>query len=710
MSLLCATARCGAEIDTPVGHDRCRRHADCCKSAVSGPYWDPFDCSVCRPLWMQATGTDPILAVRARTSLKTWVGGWAISSTKPFLPSMQARDLLFPRVGLEKIISEEEQQEAELLRQQPEDINKADDKQFVSFRHGDENVPLQDPEAPMDVEDVSALGNSPVEQPLSGRNTPTPVEAEPREPRGSSALLCPPPQNPGTSKSQEQVSNPIMETDPLILIQQLAAQMMAIKSDISQIRTDVRTEVSTVIGNVDTLAGSVNSLRKEVEAAPRPRPLSTMPPKPETTDIHNPWRDCSFLALNAERTHLMTNAGEVALNTLEFSPNLEAFPFCWCRVTRSAGVAYIPKEIELLPVPEATVRMAALLETAGFEATELRAFKSRRPVLQMQPDLIFPFLMKAVKATFEEVQKESLPITNKTFRENDMVGIVVPGASDLNREWLLAPDLFAEVELQKSVASHQLKETLPDLTNELVKKEYKARRELADVITLSTLFESATEVVRRPELSDCLPVGQLSFIPELFELFSKLHFRRLCTALNNFAQAKMECRQHVLQHCKVKWEANELLKSNILTPLLFPEKMVRDILVRCRAEAKTVRERWRLDDSGPSTSGYRRPPSRGKRSAPSPSPSTSRTHSQPAKRGLMSQRGHRSLPPYHTGAIPKQRQFQQQNYQSSPTTNQRWESQKQKTFQPSSSKIKGTGRGKSTRGRGRGNHPGPSSQ
>ena len=97
----------------------------------------------------------------------------------------------------------------------------------------------------------------------------------------------------------------------------------------------------------------------------------------------------------------------------------------------------------------------------------------------------------------------------------------------------------------KDIASRQLKEVFPELSTELIQDELKARREFADAITLAASFESLAEVMTR--MGSSIPLGEYyPLVSGMFDLLSRLHFRRLYNAAAAFAEAILVCRFYVL--------------------------------------------------------------------------------------------------------------------------------------------------------------------
>ena len=129
--------------------------------------------------------------------------------------------------------------------------------------------------------------------------------------------------------------------------------------------------------------------------------------------------------------------------------------------------------------------------------------------------------------------------------------------------------------------------------------------------------------------------GYTSVLSSAFDLFSKLHFRRLHTCIGNFASAKIACRRYVLEACHIRHEARTLISSSIFCRDLFPEPVVSDILRRAASESRIVAERWRIPRIPPT---FRRPSGRGRgfsktpRRSPSSSPAPGPSGTIPKKK------------------------------------------------------------------------------
>ena len=197
------------------------------------------------------------------------------------------------------------------------------------------------------------------------------------------------------------------------------------------------------------------------------------------------------------------------------------------------------------------------------------------------------------------------------------MGILIPSETDTTPCWSGILNCLESGALHKDVASRQLKEDFPELTPELIREEYKARREAADAITLASCFENMAEVASMARMEG--NQGEYSLVLlNSFDLLSRLHFRRLYSSIGAFAAAKVACRSHALAGCRIRHEARTLITSTILCRDLFPVATVTEVLRRAASGSRNLVGRWRI--SLPQTE-FRKPSGRGR--SPFQSPRTS---------------------------------------------------------------------------------------
>ena len=103
---MCAAINCSTRVEQPSGHIYCRAHAPCRKPAKLGSYWSPDDCSNCFILYEEVKqGKTSPNYLAAWHSLRLWITGFAKNHNGPYLPNMEARELLFPHASEVKVIS-----------------------------------------------------------------------------------------------------------------------------------------------------------------------------------------------------------------------------------------------------------------------------------------------------------------------------------------------------------------------------------------------------------------------------------------------------------------------------------------------------------------------------------------------------------------------------------------------------------------------------
>ena len=121
-----------------------------------------------------------------------------------------------------------------------------------------------------------------------------------------------------------------------------------------------------------------------------PPTSSDLPPPPPSQNKHNPWRSYVWLGLSADRTKLLAPSGNLDVQGLEFHPNFDSFPYCYCRFKPSYDGEAIPDVVEQLPIAEATARFSQLCLGSGASNTQTQSFKSKSQFVSPQQRTTFP--------------------------------------------------------------------------------------------------------------------------------------------------------------------------------------------------------------------------------------------------------------------------------------------------------------------------------
>ena len=588
-------------------------------------------------MWEQVKKLDNPQASPTTALLKTWVMGFAKNYRGPYLPSTMARDIIVPTAKDHKIIGyvpppgQEFPPDLEDLPTDPLAISVEEEAALLSepitpsVPSGRSRVSLLggEGELSMETEDIPSYS-------ASERITPSPCEDPPERPDEE----LPP--------SLQNMLDRLLGTFMQGVNKNIDAQQRETESRLDSMHREAESRLDSKLDSsqrkLDSLAceiqASASLIKQQMKVLSTPSTSEGVPDPPPAEDPKNPWRPCAWLGLSADGTKVLSPSGNLEVRGLEFFPSFNAFPNCYFRWKPSFDCEAIPDEIELLPMAEATTLFSKLCLGTGATNTQLQSFKSKKPVRVTAEGKELPFLGKAIKALSKALKADQLPCAQP--KESEMVGLLVPRKTEIFPEWEGCAEAFTVQSLDKSIASLQLQESFPEIPPDLLREEYRCRREAADAITFAACLEGLSEA---SELVNAdLDLGRLHWILGAHTLLSRLHFRRLVSALNNFALAKVACRRYVLAACKIRHEPRLLITSNIFCKGLFPEALVADILGRASRESRNLSERWRI----PTRTGFRRPltPNRNRTQSQSPGPSSGAI----PKRGKIAHRGGQHSP------------------------------------------------------------------
>ena len=335
----------------------------------------------------------------------------------------------------------------------------------------------------------------------------------------------------------------------------------------------------------------MQELMKEMKAKPStssslPDP-TTLPP----TQSNNPWLNGASVYITEDGFGRIPNFGMRHLDDMDFYPGREYYPHTWVRVSDDVAEDYgkVVKEVVIYPNDRAQAAYRRFIRDGKAESTLKGVGKLTNSTYIAPNSMVFPFSSKVLKANFKNWRdkKDKKP----ELKEFEQVSLLVPNDSD---DWKECDATFKADKLDKRVAQKQFEEPLPMIPEELLKKEFEARKVFLQALGTQSMAEFAMHSfpTKGVKVDKKAKLAGTDLAAEFFKLLSKSHCSEFSTALYNFGQARRACRKFVLKAATVRHEPERLINASLWGEFLFPESLVKEIKDRACKLDKSLMDKW----------------------------------------------------------------------------------------------------------------------
>ena len=527
--------------------------------------WDPTACRVCLDLihsGYKAEGVSQTDQDWFRSEIKKWVRGFKKGAPGvPYLPSLEYRDLLFPKAELTSVFGHHTPKELPTVQLQVQEqlsglnLDTENMSTVSSVTPGREKELLSGEESSEDsLDDESVLEDSSL--PAKGKKVGPHLKVI-----TINAPLTPPVPGP---------------TTPVTLMTTALTPTTVMTTPITtSVPVDFMANMKAFMENVQAnQAAMFKSMQEQIDAmkgAPPSRaPLVSELPK---CTNKNPWRCAEHMVLNEGVLHIGEGLGSRPIGDLVFFPSIDHYPFCYVRLADESSLRddTIPKETIIFDHSKAQSIVVKELRTAEFTNTQLSAFGRKQATFLASKDMVFPFASKGLEAVRRAV------LDGKPFpslEECRPVSLALPNDST---DWEDVQHTFTVSKLDKEIAGKQFNERLPRLPDNLLKAELEAKERLSASLSLQSYLE--------------MLIGNYQDT-DIFHVLSKMHLGTFCKDLHAFYLARRACREHTLAAATIRHEPKKLIDSNIWGKDLFPQKEVKEVMDRAAQENKSLLQKW----------------------------------------------------------------------------------------------------------------------